>query len=101
RAARHPRRSCRRAAGRVTSTGRRGLTCVSRMLGAMRATLVAAVLLRTLIPPAFAQTGWFDPALLERPDVKKALQSVDDRATALVDEMMHHLQNTGASRQET
>src|SRR4029078_4143362 len=59
------------------------------MLGAMRETIVAAVLLLPIMPPAVAQTGWFDPALLERPDVKKALQSVDDRATALVDEWIH------------
>jgi hypothetical protein len=31
-------------------------------------------------------TNRFQPALLERPDVKLALQSVDDRATAIVDE---------------
>jgi tripeptide aminopeptidase len=35
--------------------------------------------------PVFAQ-NWFQPSLLERPDVHKALQSVDDRAAGIVDE---------------
>jgi len=76
------------------------VTCVSRMLGAMRETIVAAVLLLTIMPPAVAQTGWFDPALLERPDVKKALQSVDDRATAIVDEWIHLVEIPAPSRKE-
>ena len=36
--------------------------------------------------PVFAQGGWFQPALLERPDVRTALKSVDDRSAAIVDE---------------
>ncbi len=36
--------------------------------------------------PAAAQSGWFQPSLLERPDVRTALQSVDDRAAGIVDE---------------
>jgi len=66
----------------------------------MRETIVAAVLLLTIMPPAVAQTGWFDPALLERPDVKKALQSVDDRATAIVDEWIHLVGIPAPSRKE-
>ena len=46
----------------------------------MRMTPVLLGLL-LLAAPAAAQTGWFQPALLERPDVKKAIESVDDRAT--------------------
>ena len=33
-----------------------------------------------------AQSGWFQPSLLERPDVRTALQSVDDRTAGIVDE---------------
>jgi tripeptide aminopeptidase len=33
-----------------------------------------------------AQSGWFRPSLLDKPEVKKALQSVDDRASAIVEE---------------
>jgi acetylornithine deacetylase/succinyl-diaminopimelate desuccinylase-like protein len=33
-----------------------------------------------------AQDSWFQPSVLEKPDVRKALQSVDDRATEIVEE---------------
>jgi hypothetical protein len=33
-----------------------------------------------------AQDSWFQPSVLEKPDVRKALQSVDDRATEIVAE---------------
>ena len=33
-----------------------------------------------------AQSGWFQPSLLERPEMKKALQSVDARAADIVEE---------------
>ena len=33
-----------------------------------------------------AQSRWFQPSLLEKPEVRKALKSVDDRATGIVDE---------------
>jgi acetylornithine deacetylase/succinyl-diaminopimelate desuccinylase-like protein len=36
--------------------------------------------------PLAAQSTWFQPALLDRPDVRKAIQSVDDRAAGIVDE---------------
>jgi acetylornithine deacetylase/succinyl-diaminopimelate desuccinylase-like protein len=36
--------------------------------------------------PAAAQGVWFQPSLLERPDVRTALQSVDTRAAGIVDE---------------
>src|SRR5947209_10390625 len=36
--------------------------------------------------PLCAQDAWFQPSLLEKPDVRKALQSVDDRATEIVEE---------------
>ncbi|HSU67882.1 MAG TPA: M20/M25/M40 family metallo-hydrolase [Tepidisphaeraceae bacterium] len=36
--------------------------------------------------PLCAQSGWFQPALLQKPEMQKALKSVDDRASAIVDE---------------
>src|SRR5579871_6687107 len=36
--------------------------------------------------PLAAQSTWFQPPLLERPDVKKAIQSVDDRSAGIIDE---------------
>jgi tripeptide aminopeptidase len=38
------------------------------------------------VTPAAAQSGWFQPSLLERPDVRTALQSVDNRTSGIVDE---------------
>ena len=38
------------------------------------------------VMPAAAQEVWFQPSLLERPDVRTALQSVDDRTAGIVDE---------------
>jgi tripeptide aminopeptidase len=37
-------------------------------------------------PHLQAQGSWFQPSLLEKPEIQKALQSVDDRATGIVDE---------------
>src|SRR5436305_1687146 len=36
--------------------------------------------------PLCAQDSWFQPSVLAKPDVRKALQSVDGRATEIVDE---------------
>src|ERR1700685_2076043 len=33
-----------------------------------------------------AQTRWFEPAMLEKPEVRAALKSVDDRSAGIVDE---------------
>ena len=64
-----------------------------RILKCFVACLVAAA-------PAAAQTSWFQPALLERPDVKKAIQSVDDRSSAIVDEWVHLTEIPAPSRNE-
>jgi len=47
-----------------------------------------------------AQASWFQPALLERPDVKKAMQSIDDRSTAIVDEWTRLVEIPAPSRKE-
>src|SRR5436309_4719435 len=36
--------------------------------------------------PLCAQDSWFQPSVLEKPEVRKALQSVDGRATEIVEE---------------
>jgi len=64
----------------------------------MRATTLAIVLL--IAAPAVAQTNWFQPQLLERPDVKRALQSVDDRSSAIVDEWIRLVEIPAPSRKE-
>ncbi len=53
-----------------------------------------------LAAPASAQTNWFQPALLERPDVRKAIQSVDDRSAAIVDEWIRLVQVPAPSKKE-
>jgi tripeptide aminopeptidase len=69
------------------------------MLLAMIVTRVAGVLL-LIAGSASAQTSWFQPALLERSDVKKAMQSIDDRSTAIVDEWIRLVEIPGPSRKE-
>jgi tripeptide aminopeptidase len=58
------------------------------------------VVLLIAAAPASAQTGVFQPSLLDRPDVKKAIQSVDDRGTALVDEWIRLVEVPAPSRKE-
>jgi len=47
-----------------------------------------------------AQGNQYQPSLLERPDVKKAIQSVDDRATGIVDEWIQLAEIPGPSTKE-
>jgi tripeptide aminopeptidase len=56
------------------------------------------LLLSTL--PLGAQTGWFQPSLLEKPEVHKALQSVDGRAGAIVDEWIRLVETPSPSGKE-
>ena len=50
--------------------------------------------------PLAAQTGWFQPSLLEKPDVHKAIQSVDDRAAGIVDEWIRLVEISAPSGKE-
>jgi tripeptide aminopeptidase len=50
--------------------------------------------------PLRAQDRWFQPSLLERPDVHKALQSVDDRASGIVDEWIRLVEIPAPSGKE-
>ena len=66
----------------------------------MRATAFAIGLLLAAATSAPAQTNWFQPAMLDRPDLKKALQSVDDRSQAIVDEWIRLVEIPAPSRKE-
>jgi tripeptide aminopeptidase len=58
----------------------------------------AALLL--LASPLCAQTGWFQPSLLEKPEVRKALQSVDSRSSGIVDEWIRLVEIPAPSGKE-
>jgi acetylornithine deacetylase/succinyl-diaminopimelate desuccinylase-like protein len=64
----------------------------------LRNSVVAAGLLAPSL--LFAQSSWFQPSLLEKPDVKKALQSVDDRAAAIVEEWIRIVEIPAPSTKE-
>ena len=70
------------------------------MQAAMRLILCALAFLLISSPSALAQTGWFQPTLLERPDVRTAIKSVDDRATAIVDEWIRLTEIPAPSKKE-
>ena len=52
----------------------------------LRSTVVLCAFLLSDATSIAAQSSRFEPALLERPDVRAAMQSVDTRAGAIVDE---------------
>src|SRR5215831_3332946 len=56
------------------------------------------MLLTTLL--FVAQASWFQPALLDRPDVRKAIQSIDVRSSAIVDEWIRLVEIPAPSRKE-
>jgi len=47
-----------------------------------------------------AQGSWFQPSLLEKPEVKKALQSVDDRKSEIIDEWIRVVETPAPSGKE-
>ncbi len=53
-----------------------------------------------LAPAAFGQKSWFDPALLRQPEVKKAMDSVDERAAPIVDEWIRLVEIPAPSGKE-
>jgi len=67
---------------------------------AMRVTASVLAFLLTSAAPALAQTGWFQPSLLERADVRTAMTSVDERMTAIVEEWIRLTEIPGPSRKE-
>ncbi|MEO8371307.1 MAG: M20/M25/M40 family metallo-hydrolase [Candidatus Solibacter sp.] len=59
-----------------------------------------ACLLPLAVATLYAQGGWFQPALLERADVGKALKSVDDRAAEIVEEWIRLVEIPAPSGKE-
>jgi tripeptide aminopeptidase len=47
-----------------------------------------------------AQSRWFEPSLLQKPEMQKALKSVDDRATDIVDEWIRIVEMPAPSGKE-
>jgi acetylornithine deacetylase/succinyl-diaminopimelate desuccinylase-like protein len=66
----------------------------------MRAAILTLLVFLTGIPFARAQTSWFEPSLLERPDVKKAIDSIDGRSAAIVDEWIKIVEIPAPSKKE-
>jgi tripeptide aminopeptidase len=61
----------------------------------------SAVFLLCSIPFGLcAQNSWFQPSLLNRPDVAKALQSVDGRSSDIVDEWVRLVEMPSPSKKE-
>jgi len=52
------------------------------------------------VSPLGAQTGWFQPSLLEKPEVRMALKSVDDRAADIVEEWIRLVEIPAPSGKE-
>src|SRR5580692_4926728 len=65
------------------------------LIGKLR---VALLLLTT--SHLYAQTGWFQPSQLERPEMKMALQSVDARAADIVEEWIRVVEIPAPSGKE-
>jgi len=66
----------------------------------MRVTILVLTCILSAAGPSAAQSNRFQPALLERPDVKKAMQSVDDRSAAIVDEWIRLVEIPAPSKKE-
>jgi tripeptide aminopeptidase len=66
-------------------------------LARKRLTILAWLL---AVTPAAAQSGWFQPSLLERADMQTALRSVDARAAGIVDEWITLTEVPGPTGQE-
>jgi tripeptide aminopeptidase len=69
---------------------------ISHML--IRNPIVAVLLVAA--PQLYPQTSWFQPSLLQRPDVQKAMKSVDDRSAGIVDEWIHVVEIPAPSGKE-
>ena len=59
-----------------------------------------AALLLLAAPTLSAQNNWFQPSLLEKPEIRKAMQSVDERATGIVDEWIRLVETPAPSGKE-
>src|SRR5579864_3847302 len=50
--------------------------------------------------PLCAQNNWFQPSLLDKPEVHKAIQSIDDRSSAILDEWVRLVETPAPSGKE-
>src|SRR3954447_26108560 len=50
--------------------------------------------------PLCAQNAWFQPSLIEKPEVRKAMQSVDDRAAGIVEKWIRLVEIPAPSGKE-
>ena len=51
-------------------------------------------------PLLAAQNNWFQPGMVKEPAVAKALQSIDDRSSAIVEEWIHLVEIPSPSGKE-
>ena len=66
----------------------------------MRISSLIVAFLLLAAPHLQAQGSWFQPSLIEKPEMQKALQSVDDRAAAIVDEWIRLVEIPSPSGKE-
>lgn len=66
----------------------------------LRPAVCVCVFLLSLVATTAAQSSRFQPSLLERPDVRAAVQSVDARAAAIVEEWIKIVEIPAPSRKE-
>src|SRR5262245_56072612 len=66
----------------------------------MKNSVAALAFVLMVATSALAQTSWFQPALLDRPDIQKAIQSIDARSTAIVDEWIRIVEISSPSKKE-
>ena len=59
-----------------------------------------AIALFLLAAPPLAAQNWFQPSLLSRPTVVKAMESIDARSSAIVDEWIRLVEIQSPSRKE-
>src|SRR3984957_13996747 len=81
---------------RVCATKRSRHPIILHML--LRKPGVALLVLATTL--LHAQSSWFQPSLIEKPELKRALQSVDDRGAAIVEEWIRLVEIPAPSGKE-
>ena len=67
-----------------------------RMLSSKR----RASLILLIASPLFAEQSWFDPSMVNRPEVQMALRSIDDRASGIIDEWIRLVELPAPSGKE-
>jgi len=74
---------------------------IIRMLTRKRGPSLFLLIASPLLPQhVFAQQGWFDPSLINKPEVHAALQSIDGRAASIVGEWIRLVEIPAPSGKE-